>query len=221
MAGGGASGRHLIGINVVVFAVSPESERRENRNAALLPQRFDPAGLGKADFTDESEIISSHQFLAGAEGHAVSAAEADSRHSGSLNRSHHSFVDQPAEHHEGDIASFRVGDPKAAHKLALFPEPLQHLRQRPAAAMYHGHAMAILSQFSDRFGALAQNESILERRSTDFDYDCHCSPSSSAQPYIRFMFCTACPAAPFSRLSMQEISTNRRPSSARQNPRSQ
>ena len=75
-------------------------------------------------------------------------------------------------------------------------------------------AVSILRQFSDRPRAFAQRCRIFQRGASDFDHDRHCSPSSSPHPYIRFMFCTAWPAAPFSRLSMHEISTSRRPSSA-------
>src|SRR3990167_5365778 len=39
----------------------------------------------------------------------------------------------------------------------------------------------------------------------------HPSPSSSLNPHMIFMFCTACPAAPLTRLSITLVTTNNRP----------
>src|SRR5437660_7386420 len=90
-----------------------------------------------------------------------------------------------------------------------------------AAAVDYSDVVAVLRQFGNGAGTFAQSRCIFEGGSSDFYDDGHCSPSSSFHPYIRFMFWTACPAAPLSRLSRQEINTSRRPSSAKQNPRSQ
>jgi hypothetical protein len=49
----------------------------------------------------------------------------------------------------------------------------------------------------------------------------HSSPSDSPNPHIRFMFCTAWPAAPFKRLSRQETRTSCLPSFASSKPMSQ
>src|SRR5579862_922250 len=213
--------RHFIGVHVVVLAVCSQCQRRQNRNPALLPQRLDPAGLRKANLAHKSQIIPTYHLLAGTEAHAVATAKSNRRHPCSLNRSHHLLVDHPAQHHERDIASLGIGHAQTPDEFALLPQSLQHAGKRAAAAMNHGHAMTVLRQICDRPCALAQRSEIFQRRSSDFDYDNHCNPSSSAHPYIRFMFCTACPAAPFSKLSMHDTSTSLRPSSARQNPRSQ
>src|ERR1019366_8350863 len=64
---------------------------------------------------------------------------------------------------------------------------------------------------------------VFEERPVDFDYQFHkknprfapshySSPAASSSPNMMFMFCTACPAAPFTRLSMQLITTSRLPS---------
>src|SRR5215469_10990316 len=153
--------------------------------------------------------------------HPVSAAESDSRHARRLDGCHQLLVHHAAEHHQRDIASLGVRDSQAIHKFTLFAELLENTRQCLTAAVHHSYPMSILSQLCDRSRALAQNFRFVESCSPNFHHDCHCRPSSSPHAYIRFMFCTACPAAPFSRLSMQETSTSRRPSSARQNPRSQ
>ena len=53
-------------------------------------------------------------------------------------------------------------------------------------------------------GALVEGRFIFQRGASDFDDHFHCRPSSSFHPYIRFMFCTAWPDAPLTRLSSTE-----------------
>src|SRR6202030_2377716 len=101
--------------------------------------------------------------------HTVAAAESDRRHSCGLNCGYYFLVNHPAQHHQRDITSLGIGDPKPTDEFALLTKLLQHPRQRPAAAMYHGHAMSVLRQLRNRARALAQRCGILERGSSDFD----------------------------------------------------
>ena len=51
---------------------------------------------------------------------------------------------------------------------------------------------------------------IVEKASSQLDHS-HASPSVSGNPHMRLKFCTACDAAPLSRLSITETITARRP----------
>src|SRR5207248_497126 len=54
-----------------------------------------------------------------------------------------------------------------------------------------------------------QKRRVLEELSTDLEDGRHRSPVRSSSPSMTFMFCTAWPAAPFTRLSITETSTAR------------
>ncbi len=103
----------------------------------------------------------------------------------------------------------------------FFPSCAKCARQLHAAAVDHCHLIAVGHQVGDRFAAGVQQLGIFKARTAQFYDESHSKPSSSFQPHITFMFCTACPAAPFNRLSRHETTTSRLPSSASAKPRSQ
>ena len=131
------------------------------------------------------------------------------------------LVHSAAQHHQRGIAGFRIGDAQAGDKLTLLAHLLQGAGQRRAAAVHHGDLVAILRQHRDRPRTAMKQAWIFECRTTEFDYEFHASPSASSHPHIRFIFSTACPAAPLSRLSRQETTIHRRPSFASLKPMSQ
>src|SRR6185503_2195004 len=87
--------------------------------------------------------------------------------------------------------------PRADTKLAR-----QLIDLRPAAV--HDHAPGTRTN-RHRVSEALQPRRILQRRAADFDYLQHRvysgRPSFSSKPSIRFAFWSACPAAPFTRLS--------------------
>ena len=182
---------------------------------------LDPARFRRTNLAHKSQIVPAKCFLRARNDMPSPPQNPIAGIPGGQNCGHQLLVDHAGQHHQRDVASLRVGDAQPVHELALSCRVVSAC----GSARCHRHAprppVSVLRQLHDRLRALAQRGLVLQRRAADFDYDLHCSPSSSFHPYIRFMFCTACPAAPFSRLSTHETSTNRRPSSARQNPRSQ
>src|SRR5579862_9890889 len=87
--------------------------------------------------------------------------------------------------------------------------------------MHNRQQVTFAGQLHDRGGAFTKSGLIFKSRAADLYHDLHCNPSVSAQPYIRFIFCIACPAAPLSKLSRHETRIRRRPSAASEKPKSQ
>jgi hypothetical protein len=187
----------------------------------LSPDRLNPARLDGANLSDVSKVAAVALFFARANRAAVAATEADRRLARGSDRRNQPFVHHAGEHHQRHVARFGVGDAQAVDEFAFLAEPLHRAGEFHAAAVDDRDLVAVARQLNNGVRALAQDFRIVERGSSDLDDDPHCNPSASFHPYITFMFCTACPAAPLSRLSMQETITRRRPSSARQKPISQ
>src|ERR1700759_4319531 len=72
----GAGGGHLVGVDVVIFAIETEGNGGDDGNGAHGPDSFEPTRIGGSDLADEAEVGISF-FLAGAEDVAVSAGETD------------------------------------------------------------------------------------------------------------------------------------------------
>jgi len=89
-----------------------------------------------------------------------------------------------------------------------------------AAAVDDRHLM-LPRQLDDRSRALLPQFFVLESPPADLYNDFQFSPSCSVHPYITFMFCTACPAAPLIRLSRHETRISFLPSGPSANPISQ
>ena len=161
------------------------------------------------------------RFLRARKIKAVSARKSYARLAVAAERGYQFLVHTAAQHHQCGIAGFGIGDTQAGDKLALLAHLLQGAGQCGAAAMHHGYLVAVLRQHGNRPRAAVQQVLIFQGRTTEFDHEFHASPSASSHPHIRFMFSTACPAAPLSRLSKQETTTHRRPSFASLKPMSQ
>ena len=185
------------------------------------PDGLEPARLRRTDFAYEAEVSAGRLLFTGAKGETISAAEADGGGSGGADGGHEGFVYDSGENHDRDVSGFSVGDAQAVDKIALFAEQTESAGKCSTAAVDHGDAMSVAGELHDGVGALVQHWLVFESCASNFDDQFHCNPCSSFQPHMRFMFWTACPAAPLSRLSTQETRTRRRPSSARQKPRSQ
>src|SRR5438309_8069289 len=88
--------------------------------------------------------------------------------------------------------------------------------------MNDGNAHVLLDQARDGIGACGEQSRSVQCVSADlYDETLHSNRSDSENPKARFMFCTACPAAPLSRLSRQLMTVTRLPSGASANPMSQ
>src|SRR5579884_2940235 len=96
-----------------------------------------------------------------------------------------------------------IGNTQPVDEARLYTHPFQHSADLQSPAVDH-HAW-----FSD--GPRNGSGRILrffQQCSTDLDYYAHlCSPSPVLSPSIRLRFWTACPAAPFTRLSITDTNT--------------
>src|ERR1700759_1841698 len=220
MCGNRAGGGHLVRIDVVVLAVEAEGETGEHRHRTHLPDRFKPAWIGADDLANEAEVRSGALF-ARTKDEAIAAGEPDGRLAMRSQGSDEVFVDAPGEHHQRGIASLGVRDTQPGNEHALLAQRLQGAGQRYTAAMDNRDLVTVTHHLDDRPGAAVQRLGILERRASKLHHVSHNSPSVSCHPFITFRFWTACPAAPFSRLSRQLMTTHRRPSGASWKPRSQ
>ena len=220
VGGDGAGGGHLVGVDVVVFAVEAEGDGGDDGNSVHLPDSFKPFGVGGGDFADEAEVGGS-LLLAGAEDMAVAAREAHGGDADLAERGDERLVDAAGEDHERGVAGFGVGDAEAGDELAL----LAHLGERPgkldAAAMDDGDLVTILHEIVDSAAAEQEDGGIFECDAPKFDDEFQSRPSSSFQPQMMFIFWTAWPAAPLSRLSRQLTRTRRLPSGPSSKPMSQ
>ena len=188
--------------------------------APMVQMASSQRGIGGGDLADEAEV-GRGLLLACAEDVAVAAGEA---HGGLAVRAEggdERLVDAAGEDHEGGVAGLGVGDAEAGDELALLAHLGEGLGELHAAAVDDGDLVAVVDEFGDGLAAGVQERLVFEGGSAEFDDEFHSKPSASFQPHIRFMFCTAWPAAPFSRLSRQETMTRRLPSGASAKPMSQ
>ncbi len=134
---------------------------------------------------------------------------------------HQLLIELAGEHHHGDIAGLRVGYAQAVDEGRLATQLLQGPAQSSAAAMHDHQLVSFAAKVGNGLGELADQFTVVECGPANFHDELHCSPSFSSKPNIRSMFCTACPAAPFRRLSRHETSTARSPSGESAKPMSQ
>src|SRR4051812_10480836 len=220
MACNGARRGHLIGVHVVVLAVGAERDAGDHRNATGIPDRLQPGGIDRADVTDKAEVGSALS-LAGEENLSISAGKTHRMHASFGQCGDERLVHQAGEDHESNVASFTIGDAEPVHELAGLAQFLEGAGKRAAAAVDDHDLMTVFGETLDRTHTGLKGLRIFESDAANLEHDLHCSPSLSSNPYITFMFCTACPDAPLTRLSIAEKSVRRRPSFESANPRSQ
>src|SRR6516165_7946110 len=215
----GACRRHLIGVHVVVFAVITERQARYHRHDPRCPQALDTIGIHRANLADEAEVR--RLLLRGAKHSQIAAADTDRRLTGCPDRCHQLLVELSSKHHDRDISRLGVSNPQAVHEARLAPKSLQRAAQCRSATVHYDNLMTLLTQSGNRRSKLLHQFLIVQGSSADLDDEFHCKPAFSSKPNIKFMFCTACPAAPFKRLSMHDTSTTREPSGESEKPISQ
>src|SRR5208283_5281674 len=107
------------------------------------------------------------------------------------------------------VPGLRIGNSQAVDERGFATKLLERPAQRRASAMHDDDLMALFAQAWNRLGEFLDQFLAVERGPANLDDELHCNPAFSSKPNIRFMFCTACPAAPFKRLSMHDTSTTR------------
>src|SRR5271157_2260242 len=157
----------------------------------------------------------------GGEASRVRRGNADSGLTFRGNRGGQAFIKQSSKNHYGDIAGFAIGDAQSGDKFAFDSKTLQSGGEKASAAMDHQEFVAVSGERGNVARELLHSHSIFEQSTRKFDDNSHKSPVCSSSPSVRFMFCTACPAAPFPRLSRHEMMIKRCPSVSRTKPMSQ
>src|SRR4029077_15961541 len=119
------------------------------------------------------------------------------------------------------VAGFPVRHTQPGNKFALDAHALERRGEETPAARDDAQLVAFFRQRGDLANQGATEGVIFEQSSGKFDDNFHSSAVCSLIPSMRLKFCTACPAAPFPRLSRQETITRRRPVLSKAKPMSQ
>ena len=200
---------HLVGVHVVVFAVEAKRQAGDDRNDARAPQALDPLrsrpsrsrrhSRGRAASSSPRGTCADRRRICRWTGCPASPIAATS-----------CLLSWPAEHHHGHIAGLRVGNAQSVDEGRLAAQLLQASGSAPRRR--RARSPACVLRGTDRewsWRTCSTSSLVVERGPANFHDELHCNPSFSSKPNIRFMFCTACPAAPFRRLSRHETSTAR------------
>jgi hypothetical protein len=133
---------------------------------------------------------------------------------------HDQRIDDVIEHFDHDLERGVVSDAQSGVRLLRDAALRQRGVDMLAAAVHDDELLAAMPGARDlaQHGVAALR--VVEKAAAELD-DLHSSPSLSSKPNIRLMFCTACEAAPFSRLSITETITARLPPCSSWNPISQ
>src|SRR5260370_12556671 len=141
MAGGGAGRGHLVGINVVLLAIHAKRQAENLWDTATTPNRFDPTCIGRANLSDESQVMGGTVLFAGAERQAISAAHSHRLTADRSELRHHLLIDSAGQHHERDITGLAIGDPQTIDEFAGFTQLFQSAGQSHTPAMHHRHLL--------------------------------------------------------------------------------
>ena len=118
-------------------------------------------------------------LFARAEEQAVAAGEADRRLAERAQSGDQALVHVAGKDHQRDVARLRVGDAQAVDELALLAQRLERAGQLHAAAMNHGHLVAVAHQLGDGARAAFEQRRSFQARSAQFDDVLHSRPSAA------------------------------------------
>src|SRR5258707_4157696 len=121
------------------------------------------------------------------------------------------LVHRSGQRRYDDIERCVVGDAQSGMGALRNAEALEIRVDMLAAAVHEHDLLAVLPAFRNRAQHLGAPQRIIEKAPAEFDDVHQIKASVSAKSNIRLKFCTACEAAPLSRLSMTETITARRP----------
>src|SRR5580658_2337996 len=214
---------HVVRVDVVKLAIGAETEARRDWDDPRAPQRAKKIHIHFGEIADEAEaaltFIELHRL--GEKTRRIRSADAYGGLPSQGNRACQTLIQQAAEHHHGRVARFAIGYAQAADEAAGDAHARQSCGENSSAAMNHQQFVAGARELGDLPRDGLHGFFIFEQRACNFNYQSHSKPAVSGNPHIRFMFCTAWPAAPLPRLSRQETTTRRSPAGSSANPMSQ
>src|SRR5207247_4024204 len=120
------------------------------------------------------------------------------------------LVHHTAENSNDDFQRGVISDAQSAVRPLRYAEAAEVRVNVLAAAMNENELLAVLPCLRHSAQHFRAPRSVIEKASAQLDHP-HARPSVSGNPHMRLKFCTACDAAPLSRLSITETITARRP----------
>lgn len=186
----GASGGHVVGVDVVQLVVRTDAEAGGDGDEIGAPKRFDERRVHSGEITDETEA--SDNFVVherfGAKDLCVGSGDADGGLARGGNRGRKLFVQKTSEDHDSDVTRFAIGDAETVDELAFDAEALERARENSAAAMDDEDFVALLGEGGDLRSQFANDGVRFEQSPCEFDHEFHCSPvvSSSFRRWLKF-----------------------------------
>ena len=190
---------HLVGVHVVDLPLPVAGHAGYHRQVAVGRQKLQQRGVR---FGHAPHRAQRRRQLLGFHQQRVDARKPHRQRPGAVEAGHQLVIDAAREDLQHGVQRFGTGDPQPAHKVARNAALGEVARHLLAAAMHHHHLDSASAGRRDlRRQAIAGFRAI-EQRAAELDQNLHSKPSVSGSPSMRFMFWTAWPAAPFTRLSM-------------------
>ena len=138
----------------------------------------------------------------------VGARQPDRSDARRIQRRDERRVDPPREHAHDRGERVGVGNAQAVSKTRADAARAQ-IRVDRAAAAVHDRDRARRGETRDRCRRGRHRAGVFEQLAAELEHRQHqFSPSRSSNPNATLKFCTACPAAPLTRLSMHTTSTS-------------
>jgi hypothetical protein len=143
-----ASRSHVIGINIVEFAIRAEAQTGGDGHQAFLPESIEKLGIRAgqvADITEAALDTVVHQRLGG---EALRIRRGNS-HSGLTSRRdcrRQLFIQKSGKNHYRNVARFAICNPQSGDKFALNSQALQRRSKDAAATVDHKYFVTAAGQ---------------------------------------------------------------------------
>src|ERR1700722_1928449 len=176
---GGCS--HMIGVNVVEFAVGAKSQTRGDRNDLGAPKRAKKINIYFGKIADESKAAFAFTDLHGLGQKACSVGSADAhcRLPRKRDGSGKTLIQQAGKNHYGGIASFAIGDAQPVDEMAGNSHALQRAGEDFSAAVNYEHFISGAREFADLPRDLLYCLRTFKKSARNFYYKSHSNPAVS------------------------------------------
>src|SRR5208282_989445 len=171
----GASGSHVIGVDVVKLVIGTEAEAGSDRNETFAPERFDEGVVQSSEIADEAEATGDFAVGHGLREETLSIGSGDANCGIAFggNSGGKALVQQPGEDHDGRVARLAVGDAKAGDKLAFDAHALEGLGECVSATVNHENLVALKGESCDLPRECAHGRFVFEQSTSELDYGFH------------------------------------------------
>src|SRR5208337_2221142 len=183
-------GGHVIGIDVVEFAVGTLAKTSRYRQQIFAPEGFEKGNLDTGKITDETKAAFDIVMDQGSGGEAggVRGGNSDCGLARCGDGGCQALVQKAAKDQHSGVAGFAVGNAQASDKLTFDAEALQCGGEKTAAAMDDKNFVAMASEVGDVLRERSSRGCVFKQSSGKFDNNPHSSPVCSWMPSIRLRF---------------------------------